>query len=139
MLKVNSPVSKHWPITSPYGMRVDPITKQDVAMHYGIDFGVPEGTPVVAAVSGMVYKAGWQDEENHEKGFGLRVWQIVTIDGVKYSVFYAHLSKLEIAEGTLVIAGTRIGLSGNTGKSSGPHLHFECRKSEGKGVPIEFL
>ena len=138
-MRVNYPTAKKWPITSPYGQRIDPVTKTEKAFHYGTDIGCPVGTPVVAAVDGKIFKAGWQDEKDHKAGFGKRVWQSAKIDGKNVAVFYAHLSELSVKEGEVVTAGTRVGLSGNTGKSSGPHLHFEARPEGEKGVEVEFI
>jgi murein DD-endopeptidase MepM/ murein hydrolase activator NlpD len=140
-MKVHRPVAADIRISSNYGPRVDPVTNQAGAFHYGVDFATPVGTPVVAAYDGKIYKAGWQDEKNPSVGFGQRVWQTAKIDGKDVSIFYAHLSELAVKEGDMVAAGTRVGLSGNTGKSSGPHLHFQVRlEGSGRsGEPIEFL
>lgn len=107
-------------------------------MHYGTDFATPVGTPIVAAADGEIFRAGWQDEKDPKVGFGLRVWQLAKVDGKSVGIFYAHLSELAVKEGDVVTAGTRVGLSGNTGKSSGPHLHFEVRPDGGKGIEVEF-
>ena len=138
-MKVNRPVAAGIKISSKYGKRVDPVDGSEGAMHYGVDFATPVGTPVVAAVTGKIFKAGWQDEKDHKKGFGKRVWQSAKIDGKDVACFYAHLSDISVTEGEVITAGTRVGLSGNTGKSSGPHLHFEVRPEGEKGVEVEFL
>lgn len=138
-MKVYRPVAGQFPISSKYGFRVDPVNKTEGVFHYGTDFAVPEGTPIVAAATGKIFKAGWQDEADHNKGFGQRVWQEAKIDGKTVSLFYAHLSRLEVGVGDEITAGTRVGLSGNTGKSSGPHLHFEVRVDGGKGIEVEFI
>jgi murein DD-endopeptidase MepM/ murein hydrolase activator NlpD len=137
-MKVYRPVAAEFKISSPYGSRVDPVTKKEGAFHYGIDFSTPVGTPIVAAADGKIFKAGWQDEKDKKAGFGLRVWQTSVVAGQKVSIFYAHLSELSVLEGQTITAGTRIGLSGNTGKSSGPHLHFEVRPEGGKGIEVTF-
>lgn len=137
-MKVYRPVAGDIKISSTYGKRVDPVTKVEGAMHYGTDFATPVGTPVVAAADGKIFKAGWQDEKDQKVGFGLRVWQTAKIDGKNVSIFYAHLSELAVKEGDVVTAGTRVGLSGHTGKSSGPHLHFEVRPEGEKGIEVEF-
>lgn len=137
MVKVHRPLRNGIVISSGYGMRKDPKSGVET-MHYGYDFACPEGTPIVACLDGKIFKAGWQDENDHEKGFGLRVWQLVKIGGQTYSAFYAHLSGASAVEGTTITGGTRVGESGSTGKSSGPHLHFELRR-DGKGVPVEFI
>lgn len=137
-MKVYRPVAANIKISSTYGKRVDPVTKVEGAMHYGTDFATPIGTPVVAAATGKIFKAGWQDDKDHSLGFGLRVWQTAEVDGQNISIFYAHLSELAVKEGDMVTAGTRVGLSGNTGKSSGAHLHFEVRPEGQKGTEVEF-
>jgi murein DD-endopeptidase MepM/ murein hydrolase activator NlpD len=137
-MKVYRPVSADIKISSTYGKRVDPVTKVEGAMHYGTDFATPIGTPVVAAATGKIFKAGWQDENDHAVGFGYRVWQTAKVDGKSVSIFYAHLSELAVKVGDEITAGTRVGLSGNTGKTSGPHLHFEVRPEGEKGVEVEF-
>src|SRR6185295_3335964 len=138
-MKVYRPVAAEFRISSPYGQRIDPITGIRGVMHYGTDFDTPMGTPVVASYGGRIFKAGWQDEKDQKAGFGLRVWQTSIISGQKVSVFYAHLSELSVLEGQTITAGTRIGLSGHTGKSSGPHLHFEVRPEGEKGMEVEFI
>jgi len=137
-MKVYRPVAAEIKISSPYGTRIDPVTKIEGVKHYGTDFATPVGTPVVAAYNGRIFKAGWQNEDDEKMGFGLRVWQTATIDGKNVSIFYAHLSELAVKKGDVLTAGTRVGLSGNTGKSSGPHLHFEVRPEGEKGVEVEF-
>lgn len=137
-MKVYRPVAGDIRISSTYGKRVDPVTKVEGAMHYGYDFATPVGTPVVAAYDGKIFKAGWQDEKDKKVGFGLRVSQTTKIDGKSVTIFYAHLSELAVKDGEVVSAGTRVGLSGNTGKSSGPHLHFEVRPDGGKGIEVTF-
>jgi len=137
-MKLYRPVAAEYPISSQYGVRIDPITHEAGAMHYGIDFATPLGTPVVAAISGKIARAGWEDSKEPGKGFGMRIWQ--EFDG-EY-VVYAHLSGMTVHEGDLIVAGTRIGWTGNSGKSSGPHLHLEKRIggiAGVKGSPIEFV
>ncbi len=110
-----------WPvrgtISSPFGPRIHPIYSIP-SFHTGIDIAVAEGTPVRAAAGGIVTFSGWQE------GFGL----LVVIDhGNGYETYYGHLSKLLVSSGQSVSAGETIALSGNTGLSTGPHLHFEVR------------
>ena len=93
--------------------------------HHGIDFGVPTGTPVHANRTGTIYTAGWD-----KGGFGNHV-RIDSHDNL-YEI-YGHLSKLSVKSGQQVKAGDIIGYSGSTGRSSGPHLHFEVREG-GKGL-----
>lgn len=117
-----------WPvrgqISSSFGPRIHPIYGIP-SFHTGIDIAVPEGTPVRAAAAGRVTFAGW------ESGFGL----LVVIDHENgYETYYGHLSKLLVSPGQMVSAGDTIALSGNTGLSTGPHLHFEVRQL---GTPVD--
>lgn len=137
-MKVYRPVAAEFKISSTYGRRVDPVTKVEGAMHYGTDFATPVGTPVVAAHGGKVEAAGWENPDDQKQGFGYRVRQVIESDGKKYHVFYAHLSEISVKEGEEIGAGTRVGLTGHTGKSSGPHLHFEVRPVGGKGIEVTF-
>ncbi|WNO71026.1 transglycosylase family protein [Streptomyces sp. AM8-1-1] len=98
--------------------------------HTGVDFPVPTGTSVKSVASGRVVSAGWA---------GAYGYQVVIrhTDG-KYSQ-YAHLSALTVRSGQQVTSGQRIGRSGSTGNSSGPHLHFEIRTGPGYGSDIDPL
>ncbi|RME81665.1 MAG: LysM peptidoglycan-binding domain-containing protein [Caldilineae bacterium] len=87
--------------------------------HMAVDLAAPEGTPVRAADTGIVLKAGWSDS-----GYGYR---IVIDHGIDYITLYAHLSEYYVQPGDIVQKGEIIGLVGSTGNSTGPHLHFEIR------------
>jgi len=101
-------------ITSGFGYR-DDVGDVGTKDHAGIDIGVPEGTPVGAAGAGTVTQAGWND------GYG----NSVTIDhGNGLETLYGHLSEVLVSVGQMVTQLQTIGLSGNTGNSTGPHLHF---------------
>jgi murein DD-endopeptidase MepM/ murein hydrolase activator NlpD len=103
-------------------------------MHHGVDFSVPRGTPVKATGPGIVVKAGWQNAKNHSQGFGQRV----TIDhGKGNTSTVGHLDRVDVRVGDKVQTGQRIGLSGNTGKSTGPHVHYEERH-KGESHPPTF-
>ncbi|MDX2247161.1 MAG: M23 family metallopeptidase [Bacteroidia bacterium] len=123
------PVPEEAHVSSAFGMRVHPIIKK-WRMHTGIDFPVPIGTPVRAAASGVVTKivdhAGISSYGKH---------LIVAHDPI-HSTMYAHLSKILVEPGQSVQQGETIALSGNTGLSTSPHLHFEIFK-EGKRVDPE--
>lgn len=122
-----------WPargtISSPFGPRLHPIYRVP-SFHAGIDIVLPEGTPVYAAASGRVARAEW-----HE-GYGLLV-VIAHKDG--FATYYAHLSRVLVTPGQFVEAGQVVALSGNTGLSTGPHLHFEIRRDETAVDPLHFL
>jgi murein DD-endopeptidase MepM/ murein hydrolase activator NlpD len=87
--------------------------------HTGLDFPAPDGTPVAAAASGRVTYAGW-----HPGGWG---WLVTIAHGRGVRTMYAHLSRIDVGLGQQVMAGATIGLVGSTGRSTGPHLHFEVR------------
>lgn len=97
--------------------------------HTGVDFGISQGTPVGAAVSGTVA----QVNDSGSRGYGRHV--IVQGDNGKWFV-YGHLSQPKVSKGQHVDAGNLIGLSGNTGNSTGPHLHFEARNDSRYGSDI---
>ncbi|MFF9755102.1 transglycosylase family protein [Streptomyces sp. NPDC014344] len=98
--------------------------------HTGVDFPVPTGTPVKSVGAGTVVAAGW------EGSYGYQV--VVRHNDGRYSQ-YAHLSAISVKNGQSVGAGQRIGRSGSTGNSSGPHLHFEVRTGPGFGSDIDPL
>lgn len=100
---------------SGYGTRIDPIYKT-VKFHAGMDFSANVGTPVYATGNGKVVKAGWE---------GL-YGNCINIDhGFGYVTKYAHLNKIKVKTGQKVVRGEVIGEVGSTGKSTGPHLHYE--------------
>ena len=122
------------PVSAPYnasgfGYRIDPFTGQQ-AMHEGIDFITDVGTPVVAAAGGVVQFAGFHPQYGN----------MIDIDhGNDLVTRYAHLSKLMVKEGDLLQRGRRVADSGNTGRSTGPHLHFEVRFRGAAQNPSRFL
>lgn len=116
-------------VSSAYGNRIDPFLRT-AAMHSGIDFRSKAGTPVKAAASGTVISAGYNG------GYGLVV-EIRHISGL--STRYAHLSRSLVKEGQKVEAGMPIGKVGSTGRSTGPHLHFEIRRNGEPTNPSKFL
>lgn len=116
-------------LSSGYGPRMDPFLNR-LAMHSGLDFKAPHGAPVFSTAPGTITHAGWQGgygklvEISHANGFVTR---------------YAHLSRIKVAEGDHVIAGDLIGNIGSTGRSTGPHLHYEVRQNERPTDPSAFL
>ena len=114
------PLPKEYRITSPFGMRVHPVSKTR-KMHNGIDLAAPSGTNVLAAGDGVVIIAGWWG------GYG----NTVVIDHLNgFWTLYAHMSKISVKDGDDVKTGKKVGEVGNTGVSTGAHLHFEVRKDE---------
>ena len=100
--------------------------------HGGIDYGIPEGTPVKACADGVV---AWVDDDRNTSaangGYGLYIR--IAHPTLKINTFYAHLSRQDVKVGDKVKLGQVIGLSGNTGNSTGPHLHFEIRLVDANG------
>lgn len=88
------------------------------AHHYGLDFGIPVGTAVKSTMDGKVVYAGWNNQ-----GYG----NLVIVENGPYRTYYAHLSEIPVRMGDHVSRGDVVGLSGNTGNSTGPHLHYEIR------------
>jgi murein DD-endopeptidase MepM/ murein hydrolase activator NlpD len=111
-------------ITSIFGWRIHPITGQ-YRFHSGTDLGAPEGTPVLAAVSGQVVTADFLG------GYGLTV--VLQHQKGQDESLYAHLSEIFVKPGDMVEQGNVIGRVGSTGNSTGPHLHFEWRHLTSNG------
>lgn len=128
-MPLGTPVAGRVAVSSPFGERADPLNQRP-AMHTGIDFELPVGTPILAAGAGVVTEAGWDPQYGHN----------VTIrhhDG--HSSRYAHASQLLVRQGQAVSRGQTIAHSGNSGRSTGPHLHFEVLR-DGKYVdPAQYL
>ncbi len=111
----------HGRVSSPFGWRTHPIFKSKI-FHTGIDYAVPMGTPIKASNSGKVIYSGWYG------GYG----KVVILDhgnctGAPTTTLYAHMSQPKVYAGQNVTKGQIIGLSGSTGYSTGPHVHFEVR------------
>lgn len=120
---------QHLTFTSNFGIRSDPF-RGTAAMHSGVDIPGPVGTPIYATADGVIAHAGRKGgygnliEVNHGKGIATR---------------YAHLSKILVAGNTRVTRGQMIGLMGSTGRSTGPHLHYEVRIDGHAVNPVPFL
>jgi len=116
-------------MASGYGYRTDPFTKKR-RFHYGMDFSARKGTPIYATGNGVVKRA-----DNRSSGYGKHI----RIDhGFGYVSLYAHLSKYNVRRGQRVKRGDIIGYVGNTGRSVGPHLHYEIFKDKKKINPLNF-
>ncbi|MGH8398070.1 MAG: peptidoglycan DD-metalloendopeptidase family protein [Gammaproteobacteria bacterium] len=115
--------------SSPFGMRIDPFTGE-LSFHPGIDFAGPEGEPVKAVAAGVVTWAG------PRSGYG----NMVEIDhGNGYATLYGHSEKVLVHVGEVVKKGEEIALLGSTGRSTGPHVHFEVLYN-GKPInPAQFV
>jgi len=128
-LPLARPLSTEHDITSSFGTRLDPFTR-GLAMHSGIDFRAPPGTAVRATAPGRVIEAGYSG------GYG----RMVEIDhGNGLSTRYAHLSSIQVSEGDTILAGQVLGTVGSTGRSTGPHLHYEVRIDDDATDPMRFL
>jgi murein DD-endopeptidase MepM/ murein hydrolase activator NlpD len=117
-------------IGSGFGSRIDPIYK-NIRMHKGIDFTAPAGTPIYATADGVVEAAGFNTD-----GYGNKV---VINHGFGYQTLYGHMIKVNIQSGQSVTRGQVIGYVGSTGKSTGPHCHYEVIKRGTKVDPIYFF
>jgi murein DD-endopeptidase MepM/ murein hydrolase activator NlpD len=127
-LPTKFPIPEGW-YSSNFGYRIDPFTGQQ-SMHEGIDFPAETGTGIVAAASGKVLSAEWHPQ------YG----KMIEIDhGNGLVSRYAHASTLLVKEGDLVVAGQRIATVGTSGRSTGPHLHFEVRLNGVAQNPTRFL
>ena len=128
ILPLGAPVAEKT-ITSPYGTRQDPFTKKN-KQHKGIDFAGKIGTELYAVAPGRVISAG------ERSGYGTTV----EIDhGLGFTTLYAHLSKLMVSRGDWVRPGTVVGLGGSSGRSTGPHLHYEIRYKGNPFNPSNFV
>jgi murein DD-endopeptidase MepM/ murein hydrolase activator NlpD len=117
-------------LASGFGYRIDPVYKT-TKMHAGLDFAAPQGSPIYATANGVVRLAG-----NTGNGYGNHV---VIDHGFNYETLYGHMFRIKVKAGQKVRRGEIIGWVGSTGKSTGPHLHYEVHKSGVKIDPIYFF
>jgi murein DD-endopeptidase MepM/ murein hydrolase activator NlpD len=117
-------------IASGFGYRIDPVYKT-TKFHAGLDFSAPQGTPIYATADGTVTTAG-----STGNGFGNHV---VINHGYGYETLYGHMYRVKATNGQLVKRGEVIGWVGSTGKSTGPHCHYEVHKNGEKIDPIYFF
>ena len=116
-------------MASGFGYRIDPFTKKR-RFHYGMDFTAKKGTPIYATGNGRIKRA-----DHRSSGYGNHI----RIDhGFGYVSLYAHLSKFNVRRGQKVKRGDIIGYVGNSGRSVGPHLHYEIFKDNKKINPLNF-
>jgi murein DD-endopeptidase MepM/ murein hydrolase activator NlpD len=126
---LRKPLISELDMTSPFGVRIDPFV-HEASMHTGMDFRGNLGDPIHATAAGKVVKAGW------EGGYG----QMVEIDhGEGLTSRYGHLSEIDVWTGQTVHVGDVIGRLGSTGRSTGPHLHYETRVNGEAVNPEKFL
>lgn len=128
-LPTGVPISGDFRVTSGFGMRNDPFTGV-LARHEGLDFTAASGTPIIATADGVVTRSGFEEtygnivEVTHAEGFTTR---------------YAHISKRHVTEGQQVKRGQRIAEVGSTGRSTGPHLHYEVFRHGRILNPVQVL
>lgn len=123
-----------WPVTgvftSCFGSRGNPFGGGSSEFHKGQDIAAPIGTAVMATADGVIVIAGWQ------RGYG----RVVYIDhGNGMSTRYGHLSRIDVAEGQTIKRGEQVGLVGSSGRSTGPHLHYEVRINGTAVNPVPYL
>jgi len=117
-------------IASGFGMRIDPVYGTP-KMHNGLDFTAPQGTPIYATGNGVVKTAGFSDG-----GYGNHV---VINHGYGYQTLYGHMVKIKVRQGQKVKRGEVIGWVGSTGKSTGPHCHYEVIINGNEVNPVYFF
>ncbi len=128
LIAFEAPVRNH-EINSPFGLRRLP--GEAARNHAGIDIAAPQGTGVYVSAEGSVLRTGYEPA-----GYG-RFVEIRHPNGM--TTLYGHLSRLDVASGDVVEAGARIGLVGSTGRSTGPHLHFEVRRGDRLVNPVKVM
>jgi len=123
-----------WPVegglSDGFGVRGNPFGGGPSEFHPGQDITAPPGTPVVASADGTVVQAGWQS------GYGQ---EVVVDHGHGLTTRYGHLSKIEVALGQTIKRGEELGQVGSTGRSTGPHLHYEVRIDDVAVSPLHYL
>jgi murein DD-endopeptidase MepM/ murein hydrolase activator NlpD len=117
-------------VASGFGYRIDPLYK-DYRLHAGLDFTAPSGTPIYATADGVVQIAGFNTD-----GYGNKV---VINHGFGYQTLYGHMARVKAKAGQSVKRGEVIGYIGNTGKSTGPHCHYEVIKRGMKVDPVYYF
>ncbi|MDO8605289.1 MAG: M23 family metallopeptidase [Phaeospirillum sp.] len=128
-MPLGEPLQVDYDINSGFGNRSDPLNRR-TGVHEGVDLGAPFGSPVYATGEGVVEFSGPWDR------YGLTI-EINHGGGV--TTRYAHLSRIKVKEGQKVTRSTVIGMLGNTGRSTGPHLHYEVRLSDMPKDPLKFI
>jgi murein DD-endopeptidase MepM/ murein hydrolase activator NlpD len=116
-----------WPI---YGRFSSGFGWRGIGSHEGIDLTAPAGTPVLAAEAGRVIESGWHGDYGHV---------VVVKHAGRYSSLYAHNRRVRVKKGAFVEKGDVIAEVGATGNASGPHLHFEIRRSKEPQDPLRYL
>lgn len=120
----------HGRVTSPYGYRRNPFTNRGREMHSGVDLKGRTGDPVKATATGKVTFAGWK---------GAYGYVVMVKHKNGYETRYAHLTRTRVKKGQAVEAGDIVGLLGSTGRSTGPHLHYEVLLHNRKLNPSKYF
>jgi murein DD-endopeptidase MepM/ murein hydrolase activator NlpD len=128
-LPTGVPIQGDFRVSSGLGIRKDPFTGL-LAMHEGLDFTAPTGTPVVSVAPGTVTRSSFEDS------YG-QVIEVTHVEG--FMTRYAHLSRRRVVEGQVVERGTHLGDVGSTGRSTGPHLHYEVFRKDRPINPLQVL
>lgn len=127
------PLQEAGTITSTFGYRTDPIDGS-VSYHSGVDIGMPSGTPILASADGTVIIANSTDSWGGGYGYYVKIKHNDTFD-----TLYAHCSKICVINGQQVNEGQIIGYIGSTGRSTGPHLHFEIWKNGSRTNALDYF
>ena len=127
------PLAGSWPVNSGFGNRPNPFNGEP-EFHHGIDIAAPAGTPILAAADGIVIVANGTDSWGG--GFGFHI-QIQHEGG--YVTLYAHCSRISVRNGQEVVKGEVIGFVGSTGRSTGPHLHWEIHHNGVRVDPLRYF
>lgn len=117
-------------IASGFGYRIDPIYKTP-KMHTGLDFAAAMGTPIYATANGSVRFSGYDDG-----GYGNHV---IINHGYGYETLYGHMVRIKVKQGERIARGEVVGWVGSTGKSTGPHLHYEVIRNKEKIDPVHYF
>lgn len=116
-------------LNSGFGPRKDPFTGEG-SFHPGLDISTRRHEPVLATAEGVVVKSGWSGDYGKE---------VEIAHSTGYVTIYGHLDEVLVKEGQRVLRGEKLGLVGSTGRSTGPHLHYEVRKDERAVNPLEYI
>ena len=123
------PLRGRYRITSRYGWRNDPFTRNR-SFHNGLDMAIVRGTPVFAALPGLVVSTGWSTVYGNH---------VIIKHHSGYQTLYGHLNSIMTSKGRFVSTSTQIGTVGSTGRSTGPHLHFTVYKNGATIDPAKVL
>lgn len=126
---------KHTKVTSPYGFRIHPVTKRK-SFHNGIDFRAKIGTSIFATADGVVTFAG--KSRNPNRGTMVIIKHTLS-NKESFKTTFLHLSKTLVKKGDIVYKGEKIALSGNTGRGTGPHLHYAISLNNNSVDPSNYL